>query len=60
MRLTLAVLILMVSPLSFGRDKGVCKDRCGSNYQFCMNRATTKQAKKSCKADLKTCRHSCK
>jgi hypothetical protein len=40
-------------------NKGQCKNRCDSNYQFCMNRSTTKQAKKSCKVDRKNCKGNC-
>jgi hypothetical protein len=29
-------------------------------YQFCLNRTHTKQARKSCKADRKLCKHSCR
>jgi hypothetical protein len=61
MRLIVATLILAVAaPAGSHKDSGACKDRCGSTYQFCMSRAITKNAKKSCKADRKTCRSQCK
>jgi hypothetical protein len=37
-----------------------CRNRCDSTYQFCLNRATTKQAKKSCKSDRGRCKNVCK
>lgn len=40
-------------------SKGQCKNRCDTNYQFCMNHAITKAAKKSCKADKKNCKGQC-
>jgi len=61
MRFLIASLILAVAaPAAHARDKGQCKNRCDSNYQWCANRATTKQAKKACKADRKTCKSSCR
>jgi hypothetical protein len=57
-----AVLILGVGlpAAEAAGDKGACKSRCDTNYQFCVNRATTKQARKSCKVDRKTCKATCK
>lgn len=43
-----------------GKNPGACKSRCDTNYQFCVSRAITKAAKKSCKADRKTCKSQCK
>jgi len=62
MRLFIATLILAVAgPAAQATShKGQCKNRCDSNYQFCMNRATTKQARKSCKVDRKNCKGSCR
>jgi hypothetical protein len=61
MRLTVAALILTIATPAFAASrKSQCKSRCDSNYQFCMNRATTKQSKKSCKADRKSCKSVCK
>jgi hypothetical protein len=61
MRFTIAALILAVSMPAFAADKkGQCKNRCDSSYQFCVNRATTKQAKKSCKVDRKNCKGQCR
>lgn len=63
MRFAIAGLILALTlPVAQAKgrvDKGQCKDRCGSNYQFCLSRARTKQARASCKADRKTCKSSC-
>lgn len=62
MRLTIATLILTIAiPEAQAKgDKGQCKSRCDSSYQFCLNRTTTKQAKKSCKLDRKLCKKTCK
>lgn len=60
MRLTIAVLIFCVAPSFAASRKAQCKNRCDSSYQFCMNRARTKQAKKSCKADRKSCKSGCR
>jgi len=62
MRLTIAALILALAApaVDAASSKAQCKNRCDSNYQFCMNRATTKNAKKSCKQDRKTCKGSCR
>ena len=61
MRLTLAALILSIAlPEVFaGSPKGVCKNRCDSNYQLCSGRAGTKNARKSCKVDRKLCKSTC-
>jgi hypothetical protein len=61
MRFVIATMILaLATPAWAGKGGGACKDRCDSNYQFCMSRAITKNAKKSCKADRKTCKSACK
>ena len=62
MRLIIAVLVLSVCPplMKAASKKGECKNRCDSSYQFCLNRSTTKQAKKACKLDRKTCKRTCK
>jgi hypothetical protein len=61
MRFIVAALILTVAiPEAFASGKGQCKTRCDSSYQFCVNRSTTKQARKSCKVDRKLCKRTCK
>jgi len=61
MRFSIAALILAVSMPAFAASrKAQCKNRCDSSYQFCVNRATTKQAKKSCKVDRKNCKGQCR
>lgn len=64
MRFLIASLILAVTlpaaEAGAPDPKGQCKDRCDSMYQFCLNRTHTKQARKSCKADRKLCKHSCR
>jgi hypothetical protein len=46
--------------LAGGKNPDACKSRCDTNYQFCVSRAVTKNAKKSCKADRKSCKSQCK
>jgi len=61
MRFAIAAIIFAVSMPAFAADKKAqCKNRCESSYQYCVNRATTKQAKKSCKVDRKNCKGQCK
>ena len=62
MRLILAALIVCVAlpEAEAAGDKAKCKTRCDSNYQFCLNRSTTKGARKSCKVDRKACKTTCK
>jgi hypothetical protein len=61
MRFMMAVLILTVSAPAFAADrKGQCKTRCDGNFQYCMKRATNKQAKKICKTDRKNCKGQCR
>lgn len=62
MRLILAALIVCVAvpQAEAAKDKGQCKNRCDSNYQFCVSRSTTKNARKSCKVDRKLCKSTCK
>ena len=64
MRFAIASLILVLTlpaAEAGGRlSKSQCKDRCGSQYQFCLNRAHTKQARKACKTDRGTCKGQCR
>ena len=62
MRFLIASLILSVGTPAFagGKNPDACKSRCDTNYQFCSSRAVTKNAKKSCKADRKTCKSQCR
>jgi len=39
--------------------KQVCGDRCSSTYEFCQARASTKDARKSCKINRKNCQKQC-
>jgi len=39
--------------------KSQCKTRCGSMYRFCLTNATTKQARKACKATRSRCAGQC-
>jgi hypothetical protein len=62
MRLIIAVVVLSVMiPAAEAKNvRAECKNRCDSSYQFCLNRATTKQAKKACKTDRGKCKNVCK
>jgi hypothetical protein len=63
MRFAVVVLILGVALPAWAVDKkspkGQCSDRCQSTYQFCLNRATTKDARKACKVNKKPCKKQC-
>ena len=62
MRFVIAGLILTLglpAAEAAGR-KGQCKNQCDAQYQFCLNRSTTKQARKSCKPGRKTCKGQCR
>jgi len=61
MRFTIAFLILGLAlpTADAGGSKAACRNRCDSMYQFCLNRSTTKAARKSCKADFKNCKGQC-
>lgn len=61
MRLLIVSLIaaLLIPAAEAKSPKSKCKNRCDANYQFCMNHAITKAAKKSCKADKKNCKGQC-
>ena len=60
LRTTTVLLALLLPALQAASKPAQCKKRCDSNYDYCMSRAITKQAKKICKADHKTCRVTCK
>jgi len=61
MRFILAGLVLMLAiPEVEAGSKAVCQNRCESNYGTCTNRAMTKNARKSCKADRKLCKSTCR
>jgi len=57
---TLSLLGPLDTPAFAGKNPGACKSRCDTNYEFCVSRAVTKAAKKSCKADRKTCKSQCR
>ena len=62
MRFILAALILTIAipEAEAAGTKAVCKNHCDSNYGMCVNRATTKNARKSCKTDRKLCKSGCR
>lgn len=51
--------LLLAVMLPAAEAKSQCKSRCGGQYQFCLKRATTKQAKKGCKSTRKICKKQC-
>jgi hypothetical protein len=61
MRFAIAGLLLaMTLPAANARNyKKECKDHCVSQYKFCLNRSTTKGARKACKAERKVCKSHC-
>jgi hypothetical protein len=62
MRLVIAGLMLALTvpaAIADGYNVGQCKSRCGSQYNFCKTRSTTKQARKACKATRKLCKNEC-
>jgi len=62
MRFAIALVILaMTLPAveAANSPKGVCKDRCGNQYRFCLKNASTKQARKSCRTTRGHCKGQC-
>lgn len=61
MRFLIAAVILgTLLPAAEAKDpKSVCKDRCETQYKFCLNRAITKKGKAECKLDRKNCKGTC-
>lgn len=53
------VLLMGLPAAEAASPKAGCNNRCSSSYQFCLNRSRTKQARKTCKADRKTCTRTC-
>jgi hypothetical protein len=39
--------------------KQVCKDRCVTEYHFCLNRSLTAKGRADCKAGRKACKNGC-
>jgi hypothetical protein len=62
MRFVIATLVLMVAlpEADAASRKGQCKNQCDTQYRFCLNRSTTKQARKSCKTLRGSCKGSCR
>ena len=54
------VVVALAAPAWAGSGTSACKSRCDSTYKFCMSRAITKTAKKSCKTDRKNCKGQCR
>jgi hypothetical protein len=40
-------------------QKAQCKTRCSTEYDFCVKRSTTKQARKACSVYRKNCKNGC-
>ena len=54
------VIVLLVGQVADAKSaKEACKDRCHLNYDFCLNRSTTKKGRSMCKVDLSKCRGTC-
>lgn len=58
MRLLIAALISALAMPAL--QAGSCQALCGTQYHFCLTRSVTKQAKKMCKVDHKTCKKQCR
>jgi len=55
-------LLFVLFPFVPGDAKTIqqtCKDRCGTEYKFCLNRSLTNKARKDCKTQRSTCKHGC-
>jgi hypothetical protein len=62
MRFAIAVLIValtMPAAEAAQSPNSQCKTRCGSMYRFCLTSASTKQARKACKATRSRCAGQC-
>lgn len=57
--IAILILGLMLPIANAAGPVGACKNRCASMYQFCLNRSTTKAARKSCRVDFKNCKGQC-
>jgi hypothetical protein len=55
----LVVFVGAPSSMEAQNTKGDCKDRCQTNYNFCLTRAVTKKAKSLCKTERKSCKKGC-
>ncbi len=62
MRFVIAGLILLLSvpAAEAAGPRGQCKTQCNTQYQFCLNRSHTKQARNSCKVSRKNCKSQCR
>ena len=60
MRFVIAALVLIVAVPAADAAGGPCKNQCDSQYQACLNRTRTKQARKSCKSFRKACKGQCR
>lgn len=61
MRFAIASLLVLAGLPAMAADspQKACEKSCSARYKFCMNAATTKQMKKSCKTTRKTCKKGC-
>lgn len=56
----LAAVLLAALPIAGAAGaKKQCKSLCSSQYQLCLNRATTKKARGVCKVEHRSCNGSC-
>lgn len=56
----LCLLALPVAQAGAAKPKSQCKNTCKSSYTLCMKRSNTKNAKKACKAQSKSCKKGCR
>jgi len=59
-RVVLLGVVLAAPFMEAGSPKSQCKDRCHTQYDFCLKRSTTKKGRSSCKVELKNCRGACR
>ena len=62
MRFVVAGLILMLgvpaSEAAGPKDK--CKNQCDTEYQLCVSRSLTQNARKSCRTSRRSCKRQCR
>ena len=61
MRFLIAAVILgtMLPAAEAKSPKSECRDRCETQYKFCLKRAVTKKGKAECKVEHKNCKGTC-
>jgi hypothetical protein len=62
LRILSTLLLIMLAAIPSMEAKSAtaqCRKRCVVEYKFCLNRSTTKQARRECKVLEKTCKGTC-